>query len=209
MLISVVIDGISTSGFTMQVVDVNYLGDNDSEMSRRSLVPPMYNLIAYSSKRQRHVADSSTYSEYISCYESCKRILHKIQMFNELGFDQSDGIGSILFNDNTAVEIIAGTWDVGPRTLHMNNRYHLFRQNVIQKIICLIHAKSEMNTSDMYTKVLPIKSFQYHRDNVMTNVSLGSPISIAIDENTNKVSKVIGFKRSIDDDNENTKSIKR
>mmetsp|Transcript_14819 Transcript_14819/g.13403 ORF Transcript_14819/g.13403 Transcript_14819/m.13403 type:complete len:189 (+) Transcript_14819:1970-2536(+) len=180
----------------MQLVDVNYFGEHDSEVSRKLLTPPMFNLIAYSSKRQRHVADSSTYSEYIACYECCKRILHKLQVCKELGFEQSDGIGSLLFNDNSAVEVIAGTWDVGPRTLHMNNRYHLFRQNIIQKIICLIHAKSETNSSDMYTKILPTKSFNYHRNNVLTDVSLGSCKSMNI-ENSNISNKTIGIKRSI------------
>jgi hypothetical protein len=160
-------DGINITGYGLQLVDISYLGNNDNESNRQLLKQPEYNLISYTSKRQKHVTDSSTYAEYIAAYTTCKRIMNKTQILNELGFNQDTKLGINLFIDNESVKFIAGSWKSGERSIHMNARYHLVRQMYIKKEIFIINIISENNYTDLFTKPLTIKLHNYQRDKLM------------------------------------------
>ena len=85
-------DGISTSSYVLQLADKFYWDHLD--MAR----PTEWDVISYTSKRQREVTRSSTESEYIASALCLKNILHKKYMMEELGFPQ---VNIPLFIDNT------------------------------------------------------------------------------------------------------------
>jgi hypothetical protein len=176
-------DAISTTGYCLQIMDRNsYLGENNTKENRSLLKQPKFNVISYASRRQQHVTVSSTYAEYIAAYVTTKRIMHRNQILHELGFDQNDKFGTILFIDNEGVEFIAEVWKIGERSLHMNNEYHLVRQEFIQNRLFIIHVNGDENITDYLSKPSEVRLFQYNRDCMMYGNNEDN-----IQENVNKI----------------------
>ena len=108
--------------------------------------------------------------------------MHRVQILHELGFDQHDEFGTILFIDNEGVEFIAEVWKIGERSLHMNNKYHLVRQEFIQNRLFIVHVNGEENITDYLSKPSEVKLFQYNRDCMMYGND-----EYSIEENVNKI----------------------
>jgi hypothetical protein len=96
-----------------------------------------------------------------------KEIMYKCKVMIELGFDQSDKHGMIIFCDNQSVQFIAENWLMGSRSVHMNSKYHMVRQEFIQKRLFFIHVEGTMNIIDCLTKPSDIYKFRFDRDKMM------------------------------------------
>ena len=162
-------DGISVSGFIIQVVDRKSYLPEDTEYFRSKLLLPRGNVIDYGSNRQREVTDSSKYSEYIALHSCVNKTIHKRQIMSELGFVQTDHLGTIVFIDNSSAIRIVNTWKIGGRSKHINAKYHVIRQFVIRdQTIDVRKIPTLDNGSDMNTKPLSRIPFEKHRNDYMT-----------------------------------------
>jgi hypothetical protein len=145
-------DGISTSSYVLQLADKYYWDHLDVAG------PTKWNVVSYTSKRQREVTRSSTESEYIATALCLKNILHKKYMLEELGFPQC----SIpLFIDNTSVKFMANEWRITDNSKHINTRYHFLRSHVIKETVSLYYVDTEENISDIGTKPLTVRPHEY------------------------------------------------
>jgi hypothetical protein len=155
-------DGISTSSYVLQLADKFYWDHLD--VAR----PTEWNVISYTSKRQREVTRSSTESEYIASALCLKNILHKKYIMEELGFPQ---INIPLFIDNTSVKFMANEWKITENSKHINTRYHFLRSHVIRQTVSIYYVDSEENIPDIGTKPLAQRQHEY----LLNKFMVGSP----------------------------------
>jgi hypothetical protein len=155
------LDGVSTSSYIIQLTD-QYVWDR-----MRVAQPVKYNLISFSSKRQKEVAHSSSEAEYIASASSLKNLLHKQYMMQELGFPQPS---MPMFVDNTAVRFMANEWRVTDKSKHINTRYHLLRYHAIKGTIVIYYINTLENIADVGTKPLPFSVHDYLIKKVMEGI---------------------------------------
>ena len=58
-----------------------------------------------------------------------------------------------------------------PRTKHLNNVYHHFRESVQNNEVTLIAVRSDEQLADLLTKPLPDNLFQHFRDKVLNSTT--------------------------------------
>ncbi len=54
-----------------------------------------------------------------------------------------------------------------PRTIHLNIKYHHFREEVNKGTVSMYHVKTEDQMADMLTKPLDQRLFELHRKRMM------------------------------------------
>jgi hypothetical protein len=159
-------DGISISSYVLQLADKHYWDHIDIA------TPTKWNVISYTSKRQREVTRSSTESEYIASALCLKNILHKKYMMEEIGFPQH---AIPMFIDNTSVKFMANEWKITDNSKHVNTRYHFLRSHTIRETISIYYVDTEENIADIGTKPLAQKPHEY----LMSKFMEGSPQHIS------------------------------
>ena len=159
-------DCVSTSGYVIQLIhgpDYDSIYDKDGEVVNL----PMYNVIAFSSVRQREVALSSTEAEYIASSLCCRALMHLKQLLEELGFDEFNR-QNVMFVDNSSIILLANDSKVSSRFKHVRIKHHYIRWNTINGFVKLVYVKTSVNLADFLTKPNPGPVFGRHRDAVMS-----------------------------------------
>ena len=110
------------------------------------------NIISYSSRLQRLVAQSSTESELISAADIAKEAKYLMTLFGELGV--TEATRCTLRVDNLGAIILAQHNKFSPRTKHLGVRLHALRYLVRTDQIQLHHVRSKSQRSDLLTKFL-------------------------------------------------------
>jgi hypothetical protein len=129
--------------------------------------------IIWASKLQTEVVLSSTESEFVGLSES---LCMAIVMMNLLAEMQTFGIPVLkttptiyckLFEDNAGAIQLAKVPKMRPRTCHINQKYHHFREWVKSGLIDILPIDTLEQPADLMTKPLDLALFQRHRLTVM------------------------------------------
>ena len=113
--------------------------------------------IAWKSKMQTIVAQSSCEAEYIALGETVKEILWLIQHFKELDITLEP---TFIFGDNTASIALAKNPVNHQRTKHIDIRHHFLRYHVKAGTIKLLHISTKDNVADLLTKITSAGTFE-------------------------------------------------
>jgi hypothetical protein len=117
--------------------------------------------IVWASKLQGEIALSSTESEYLAISTVMREVLPLIEILDEIK-ENIKGICDIIpevhckvFEDNSgAVEVATSAkhTKMRPRTKHINNKYHHFRESVLSGKVKILSASTKEMLADILTK---------------------------------------------------------
>jgi hypothetical protein len=125
--------------------------------------------VTWSSKLQTLTALSTTEAEYISLSNALRdviplmELLKEVQARNIINECPVPVIHCKVFEDNAGALEMAKTPKIRPRTKHINNYYHHFREYVENKTISLHSTLSIDQIADILTKPLQAVLFKKHR----------------------------------------------
>ena len=114
--------------------------------------------ISWSSKKQRVVADSSCYAEYIALHEASHETTFLHQLLDGLGFLPDRP--TPLHCDNDAASCLAEDQTGHPSVKHIQVKFHSVRQLVEEESLKVTRVRSADNTADILTKPLGRSDFQ-------------------------------------------------
>ena len=117
------------------------------------------------SKKQTITADSSTVAEFIAAHFAAKEIMWARSFLAELGFPQSTP--TILFEDNKSTIAMIENQSNTQRTKHIDIRYNMIREQVLQRVIRMEHLATVDMTSDALTKALAPQPFLHLRPRLL------------------------------------------
>jgi len=122
------------------------------------------------SKKQKVVADSSTIAEFIATHIVVKEIMWARRLLASLGYPQVDP--TILYEDNLSTISMINNKCNGKRTKHIEVRYNLVREQVVDGVIVMRHLRSSDMTSDILTKPLAPGPFTHLRKMILGLVAI-------------------------------------
>jgi len=125
------------------------------------------NPIHWVSKLQSLVALSTTEAEYIALSQSMRdllpmrELLSDIQQYMQLESKHLIRIKSTIFEDNNGFITVANAPKMTPRTKHIAEKYHFFKDHMRQdKGMVIKKVESELQLADIFTKSLPQEFFE-------------------------------------------------
>ena len=145
---------------------IQWQQDHDPVMLSRTL-PVRYSGLP---KMQTEVTLSTTESEYVSLSQSLRDVIPLMRLVNEIRerFDETISdkptVRCTVFEDNSGALELANVPKMRPRTKHIGNKYHHFRDKVRDKTISIRAVATADQVADYLTKPLPRDSFQKHRN---------------------------------------------
>lgn len=116
-------------------------------------------------KSQISVTLSSTESEFHALSEVTEEITFVLQILEFLEIEVTKPI--IVKIDNLGAIYLANNNTSSQRTRYIDMRRHYFREYIASDAIKILFVPSELNTSDIFTKHLPIRVFKKHSDSFM------------------------------------------
>ena len=163
--------------------NVTLLGYSDSDYANcletsRSIGGYCFSLgagaISWASRKQKTVADSSCYAEYIALHEaSHEAVFLRELLATLLGGDKSP---TPLYCDNDAASILTQDHVWHARVKHIRVKYHYVRELVADGELLVKRVRSSDNTADILTK--PLGRTDFHR--LRHNLGLRYPPGIHI-----------------------------
>ena len=129
--------------------------------------------VIWASRLQTEVVLSTTESEYVGLSESLRIAIVMMNLLSEM---KSFGIPIIkttptvfcrLFEDNAGAIHLAKIPKMRPRTRHINQKYHHFREWVKSGLIDILPIDTLDQPADLMTKPLDLASFVKHRFAIM------------------------------------------
>lgn len=124
--------------------------------TRRSISGHCFSLgsgmISWSSRRQRTVADSTCYAEYIAAHSASRECMWLRSFL--AGIDHTPHAPTPLMIDNNAAMKLAEDQQFHSEAKHIEIKYHVLRDYVADGHIVLQHVRSAENTADILTKAL-------------------------------------------------------
>jgi hypothetical protein len=129
--------------------------------------------IIWASKLQTEVVLSSTESEYVGLSESLRVAIVMMSLLLEMksfGIPIAKAIPTVfcrLFEDNAGAIHLAKVPKMRPRTRHINQKYHHFREWVKSGKIEILPIDTEEQPADLLTKPLDLALFLKHRFKVL------------------------------------------
>ena len=147
------------------------LGYSDSDFANcpdtsRSISGYCYTLgsgiISWSSKKQKHTADSSCYAEYIALHHAGKELIFLRELLDGLGFPSSSS--TPLHCDNDAARLLAQDPSNHANVKHFRTKYHSIRNIVDDNLGHIARVRSSLNVADILTKALARVDFERLRN---------------------------------------------
>ena len=129
--------------------------------------------ITWASKMQTITAMSTTEAEYIALSTSLREVIPMMGMLQEarehgLQVDYlPPKVHCTVFEDNSGALELARLPKIRPRTKHINQSYHHFREHVERQEVFIHATPTEAQMADILTKLLPEASFTRHRKAIM------------------------------------------
>ena len=129
--------------------------------------------ITWASKIQTITALSTVEAEYIALSTSLREVIPLMGMLKEAtehGLQIPNlppKIHCTVFEDNSGALELAHLPKMRPRTKHINQSYHHFREHVERQEIQVQATPTEEQMADILTKPLPENSFCRHRRSIM------------------------------------------
>ncbi len=129
--------------------------------------------VVWASKLQTEVVLSTTESEYVGLSESLRMAIVMMNLLKEMkehGVDIPSTTPTIyckLFEDNAGAIHLAKSPKMRPRTRHINQKYHHFREWVKSGLIEILPIDTREQVADLLTKPLDYASFVKHRKSML------------------------------------------
>jgi hypothetical protein len=129
--------------------------------------------VLWASKLQTEVVLSSTESEYVGLSESLRITIVMMNLLSEMKaygipiLTATPTIFCKLFEDNAGAIHLAKVPKMRPRTRHINQKYHHFREWVKSGLIAILPIDTLLQPADLFTKPLDVKLFEKHRFRIM------------------------------------------
>lgn len=147
-------------------VDADFAGNFDKDDNSRDTARSRHGYyimlngcpISWKSQLQTEIALSSTESEYTGLSYALREVIPIIELMKELrkgGFDVNDAVPVVkckVFEDNSGALEIAMNHKYRPRTKHMNNKLHHFRDYISRKEIEVLRINTLEQIADILTK---------------------------------------------------------
>ena len=147
--------------------DSDFAGDRDTRKSVTAWEIYVNGvLVSYKSRLQKTVTLSSCEAEYVALCETCQEILHIRQIIKTMGCTVQYPI--IVHVDNVGTMFLASN-ETTYRTKHIDIKWHFIRELIEEPnpMIKLVHARTEENKADHYSKNVPNVKFHAHFNNVL------------------------------------------
>ena len=172
--LGVVFNGNITYGYTERSFNIEAYSDADwgrDLYGRKSIYGFIVYLngcpIAWVSKKQTFVAQSTCESEYVGMSEATREIRWVYQMLQELGMKVNELPTPTLLGDNVSSIRIASNSGLDSRIRSIDIKYHYIKDAVAMKHIQLQHISSESNVADIFTKPLSSNKFIGFRNAIL------------------------------------------
>ena len=129
--------------------------------------------ITWASKMQTITAMSTTEAEYIALSTSLREVIPLMGLLQEarehgLGIDElPPRVHCTVFEDNSGALELARLPKIRPRTKHINQAYHHFREHVERGEILVEATPTQRQIADVLTKPLAEPTFVQHRKAIM------------------------------------------
>ena len=129
--------------------------------------------ITWASTLQTEVVFSTTESEYVGLSESLRIAIVMVNLLKEMqeqGVDVPKTNAVVyckLFEDNAGAIHLAKAPKMRPRTRHINQKYHHFREWVKSGLIEILPIDTREQVADLLTKPLDYASFVKHRKSML------------------------------------------
>ena len=129
--------------------------------------------ITWASKMETVTAMSTTEVEYIALSTSLREVIPLMGLLKEVR-EQGLGVGNLpprihctIFEDNSRALELTRLPKIRPRTKHINQSYHHFREHVERKDIIIEATSSEHQIADILNKPLAEPAFSRHCKAIM------------------------------------------
>ena len=106
---------------------------------------------------QKCIAQSTTEAEYVAAAEATKEAIWLARLVSEMGLSQ-DRVK--LHCDSQSALYLAVNNVMDSRVKHIDVRYHFVRKALLDGRIELVKIDGTINPADIFTKVVPLKSFR-------------------------------------------------
>jgi hypothetical protein len=129
--------------------------------------------IVWASKLQTEVVLSTTESEYVGLSESLRIAIVMMSLLKEMKEHRVDlpkttpVVYCKLFEDNAGAIHLVNAPKMRPRTWHINQKYHHFREWVKSGVIDILPIDTTEQPADLLTKPLDYPTFVKHRKAVL------------------------------------------
>jgi hypothetical protein len=117
------------------------------------------------SKKQTVTADSSTVAELIAAHLAAHEIMWARNFLQELGYPQIHP--TTLFEDNKSTISVIPNKDNGQRSKHIDLRFNFVREQVVDKVLAMLHLPGVDMTSDVLTQPLGPTAYVYLRPKLL------------------------------------------
>ena len=114
-------------------------------------------MILWSSCKQRTVADSSCYAEYIALHKASHEAIFLRQLLH--GLHLLSPLATPLYCDNDATSLLTEDHIWHSQVKHIHVKYHYIRDQVSDGKISITCIKSADNTTNIFTKPLGRSDF--------------------------------------------------
>ncbi|WOG92362.1 hypothetical protein DCAR_0311626 [Daucus carota subsp. sativus] len=139
--------------------DSDYGGDLDDGKSTSGYAFHIGSAIfSWSSKKQQTVALSTCEAEYIAAAGAACQAIWLSYILGELNLVKEEPV--TIYVDNKSSISLAKNPVSHSRSKHINIKYHFLREQVNDKIVELVHCRTEENLADIFTKSLKPEVFQ-------------------------------------------------
>ena len=119
-------------------------------------------LISWSSRRQKLVTLSTCEAEYVAASEASQELVWLRNLLAGLQLRQPTA--SPLLCDNNGAIVVSSDPAFHTKLKHTDIKYHFVRERVADGQVYLHRVASKDNVADAFTKALPRKIFERHRD---------------------------------------------
>ena len=118
-------------------------------------------LLSWLSKKQSSLSLSTVEAEYIAATSCCTKFLCIKQTLTDIQVEYDDAIP--FYYDNTSAISISKNPVSHSKMKHIPIKYHFLREQVAEKNIRVEYVGTKEQVTDIFTKPLPHKSFEYIR----------------------------------------------
>jgi len=118
-------------------------------------------IISWSSKKQKHAADSSCYAEYIALHHAGKELIFLRSLLDDLG--QPCLSSTSLHCNNDAARLLAEDPSNHANVKHFRVKYHSICDLVEENLAHVTRIRSSLNVADVLTKPLSRIDFERFR----------------------------------------------
>ncbi|XP_048317899.2 secreted RxLR effector protein 161-like [Ziziphus jujuba] len=173
-------EGLSYKGNSSEVeligyVDSDYASDRDRRRSMPSYVLTLGgNCISWKFHLQPVVALLATKSEYMATTEATKEAIWLKGLLIELKALNQE---VVLYSDSQSAIHLCKNLVFHERSKHIQVRYHFIRDMTAQQVIKLKKIPTELNPSDMGTKVLIVSKFNTCKNLLQVGAETGAETS--------------------------------